>query len=166
VLSVELRNLWAKFIHAHRLRMGSSAIVRYFASQEFRVTPVFVQLAMGPVSAIHRIVIFSTVVKIVENYKNIYTKPSNYIVCPQLRSNTSWSQKDLIKLFILFKVLPQDVGSMFFRTYIIFERISNFNNFTCTLSFKKNPFSCVHTNTLRFQECLYSRCEFSLDSCE
>ena len=40
MLSVELRNLRAKVIHAHRLRMGSSTIVRYFASQEFRVTPV------------------------------------------------------------------------------------------------------------------------------
>ena len=42
MLSVELRNLWAKVIHAHRLRMGSSTIVRYFASQEFRVTPVWI----------------------------------------------------------------------------------------------------------------------------
>jgi hypothetical protein len=37
VLSVELRNVWAKVIHAHRLRMGSYTIVRYFASQKFRV---------------------------------------------------------------------------------------------------------------------------------
>jgi hypothetical protein len=45
VLSVELQNLWAKVIHAaHRLRMGSSAIDRYFASQEFRVTPALIRM--------------------------------------------------------------------------------------------------------------------------
>ena len=38
VSSVELPNLWAKVIHAHRVHMGSSTIVRYFASQKFRVT--------------------------------------------------------------------------------------------------------------------------------
>jgi hypothetical protein len=39
VLSFELWNLWAKVVHGHRLRMGSSTTFRYFASQKFRVTP-------------------------------------------------------------------------------------------------------------------------------